>query len=133
MPQFFIIPRDSDLAFVRLKHQYFVKALHANMQPGLRTLLWCIISWLTSFSNTKQRCLSTYNCISFKNSVSVDTHPISNQDLYPSLSNTVKEKIKSLPLLPQLFLISGVPRTLQRYSAPGKRFLLAVTQGPIFK
>lgn len=38
MPQFFIISRDSDLAFVRLKHQYFVnKAPHANMQPGLRT------------------------------------------------------------------------------------------------
>lgn len=36
-PQFFIIPRDSDLAFVRLKHQYCVKAPHANVQPGLRT------------------------------------------------------------------------------------------------
>lgn len=37
MPQFLFIPRDSDLVFVRLKHQYFLKAPCTNVQPGLRT------------------------------------------------------------------------------------------------
>lgn len=36
MLQFLFIPTDSDFIFVRLKHQYCLKAPHAKAQPGLR-------------------------------------------------------------------------------------------------
>ena len=36
MPCFLPSPRDSDLTFVRLKHQRFLKALNTTVQPGLR-------------------------------------------------------------------------------------------------